>query len=58
MSSRWVVASPGLRLSAILFGVLVLAWRRFLHGPFQGTLGMAGTVHADDDSRHFLLLLP
>ena len=26
--------------------------RRFLRGPLQGTLRMAGTVHADKDSRH------
>jgi hypothetical protein len=31
---------------------------RLVHGPFQGALGMAGTVHSDDDSRHFLLLQP
>ncbi len=27
--------------------------RRFAHGPSQGALGMTGTVHPDDNSRHF-----
>ena len=34
-----------------------LADRRFVHGLFQGALGMAGAVHSDDDARHFLLLM-
>src|SRR5208282_5888446 len=27
--------------------------RCFLHGPFQGSLRMTGTVNSDNDSRHF-----
>jgi hypothetical protein len=38
-------------------GQRCVPYARFLHRPFQRTLGMAGTVYADNDSRHFRLLL-